>query len=94
MLATPTAQSAPAFPCVKVTWSFGSFKVFFFFSFCRDNCDQAFFCLDYYDPPDLHIRQLAISCFRVLYSYSLSRKNGLIWICAGPEFYFMYKMIS
>lgn len=34
MLATPTAQSAPAFPCVKVTWSFGAFKVFFFF-FCH-----------------------------------------------------------
>lgn len=32
MLDTPTAQSAPVFPCVKVTWSFGAFKVFIFFS--------------------------------------------------------------
>lgn len=86
MLDTPTAQSAPVFPCVKVTWSFGAFKFFFFFSSCcRDNSDESFLCLDYYDPRDLHTGKLAISCFRVLHSYSLSRKNGLIWICAAQN---------
>lgn len=58
---------------------------FFFSSCCRDNSDESFLCLDYYDPPDLHTGKLAISCFRVLHSYSLSRKNGLIWICAAQN---------